>query len=216
MKKKINQIIFSFVCVECCEHSIFRNNNFYNLIFLLFFYRSRFDQLWVKLNGGSASVRLELLCSPFWFIRKGKRKRRRKTFRHHHQNYFSVFICFFEHFRQVFSFVWFLVPFVCVCVCAVCVCVCTRRLRAVCRSGFLKRKKWRKNWRDKKEKKEKKIRIRRFFSTPARSSCAGERMHSLLFLDFQRERRDISNDEKYVFFFSCLGNFKIKQKREKT
>ena len=65
MKKKINQIIFSFVCVECCEHSIFRNNNFYNLIFLLFFYRSRFDQLWVKLNGGSASVRLELLCSPF-------------------------------------------------------------------------------------------------------------------------------------------------------
>ena len=64
-EKKINQTFFSFMCVECCAHSIFRNNNFYNLIFLLFFYRSRFDQLWVKLNGGFASVRLELLCSPF-------------------------------------------------------------------------------------------------------------------------------------------------------
>jgi hypothetical protein len=144
------------MCVECCAHSIFRNNNFYNLIFLLFFYRSRFDQLWVKLNGGSASVRLELLCSPFWFIRKGKRKRRRKTFRHHHQNYFSVFICFFEHFRQVFSFVLVFGP-VCVCVCVCCVCVCVNTPFA-CRVSlriFEKKKMKKKLERQKGEKRKK-------------------------------------------------------------
>ena len=156
MKKKnksINQIFFSFTCVECCAHSIFRNNNFYNLIFLLFFYRSRFDQLWVKLNGGSASVRLKLLCSPFWFIRKGQKKKKKNISSSSSKLFFCFYLfVFFEHFRQVFSFVWFLVPFVCVCVCVLCVCV-----HAVCvpcvGPDFWKKEKY---WRDKKERKKKK------------------------------------------------------------
>ena len=141
----------------------------------------------------------QIVVLPFLIYKKRTKKEEEKHFVIIIKTIFLfLFVCFFSNIFvkcfRLFGF-WFRL---CVCVCVCCVCVYTLFACRVSVRIFEKKKKIGET---KRREKRKKIRIRRFFSTPARSSCAGERMQSPLFLDFQRERRDISNDEKYVCFF---------------
>ena len=97
----------------------------------------------------------QIVVLPFLIYKKRTKKEEEKHFVIIIKTIFLfLFVCFFRTFSSS-VFVCLVFGSVCVCVCVCAVCVCTRCLRAVCRSGFLKKRK--KLERQKGEKKEKRL-----------------------------------------------------------
>ena len=92
------------------------------------------------------------------------------------------------------------------------VCVCTRCLRAVCRSGFLKKRK--KLERQKGEKKEKRLESEDSFQR-RRDPRVQVKECTLLSSSIFNVSDEIYRTTRNMFFFSCLGNFKIKERERK-